>query len=323
MQIQRSSGVKRLQSLIIIGGAALSSCSTTNSGRDIAVLPLTAQNEYLVEAQVRGRTLRLRVDPSAPGNILINGSVARSLGLEGSINTTFQVGPVQLKGTTRTERITVTGVEGVQPIMWFDHEMVSGADGTINPARLSARRVLMKLGNPVPGEIEFALPMEFDEERGLYHSAGFARDTLLARFTLSDRLTTATGATAAELAKRAGGEWAGDIFTYPVRYGIRRPVRMMLLNQPVTIMRFELSRIAVRIRDNVGGHILPRDFQPEAQADDVTIVGKAPRRRFGEAQHWLMIGRDDLGGCSSVTYDRKSSSLIFRCRPAHLAGAAI
>ena len=56
---------------------------------------------------------------------------------------------------------------------------------------------------------------------------------------------------------------------------------------------------------------------------DVTIVGKAPRRRFGEAQHWLMIGRDDLGGCSSVTYDRKSSSLIFRCRPAHLAGAAI
>src|SRR5688572_17543473 len=49
-----------------------------------------------VLATVKGRTLRLKVDPGAPGLVLLNGSTARTLALPTGEPGSYTVGPITL-----------------------------------------------------------------------------------------------------------------------------------------------------------------------------------------------------------------------------------
>lgn len=291
-------------------------CATNRTADAGSEKVFDAQSDFIIDTQVRGRALRLKVDPGAPWYVLLNGSVAKSLGLVGVRSATLAIGPVRLKGKTRSERFTFAGVETKKPVMWFDGEAVADADGVINPANLPWDRVSLRLKAPGPNERLIEMPMRFDRERGLFHEYSFGGQLILTRFTLAESLTTATGATASVIAKRRNGLWDGGPFTHPVRYGVKRPVQNMVLGEPLSVNGFTLSKLAVRIWDDRGSYRLPEEHVPDVEyEEDVVITGK--RRRISGAPHfWLMIGHSDLSRCSSISYVNTSQRLILSCSPA-------
>lgn len=296
------------------GAVLTSGCATTARSGPGDEAIFDSQSDFVVETLVRGLPVRLKVDPGAPWYVLLNGSAAKRLGLVGTRSATFAVGPMRVKGKTRSEKVTFGTVVATRPVIWFKGESVSGADGVVNPANVPHDRITLRLGAPSSAEKIIELQMRFDKERGLYHELSFGGQIILTRFTLQDELTTATGAAASVIAKRRNGLWEGGNFSYPVRYGIVRPVRKMVLGEPLSVNGFPLSKLTVRISDDRGSYYLPEKHVPEVEfdEDDVVVTGKK-QRIFGAPHFWLMIGRDNLNRCSSISYDNDAKRLILKC----------
>ena len=295
-----------------------SGCSTTGTSSTAPVneAGFDSQSKYIVQAEARGRPLRLKVDPGAPFFILINDKVAKELRFVGTKAATLAVGPMRLKGSTRNEKFTISGVTASKPVMWVKGQSMSDADGLINPANLPQDRITLRLRAPAPGEQLIQLPMRFDRQRGLYHEFDYGGKLILTRFTLAENLTTTTAATASVIAKRRSGLWEGGPFTYPVRFGISRPVRKMVLGETLSVKGFPVNEFAVRILDDRGSYLLPdkevSNDEIEEVEDGIVVTGKQ-RRSYGAPHFWMMIGSDDLSRCSSISYDTKARRMTLSC----------
>ena len=302
--------------VVAMSGALLASgcATTTNPSAPVNETVLDATSQYVVQAEARGRSLKLKVDPGAPYFVLLNDKVAKELRLVGTKAATLAVGPMRLKGSTRSEKLTIGGVTASKPVMWVKGQAIGDADGVINPANLPGDRVTLRLQAPQPGEQIIELPMRFDRQRGLYYEFDFGAQLILTRFTLEDSLTTATGAAASVIAKRRSGLWEGGPFVHQVRFGVPRPVRRMVLGQPLLVKGFPLNEFAVRIMDDRGSFLLPEKELPTAVEDEdgVIVTGKN-NRNYGAAHFWLMIGGKDLSRCSSISYDSRSKRIVMSC----------
>ena len=305
--------------VVAMSGALLASgCATTTSPTAaVNETILDATSQYVIQAEARGRPLKLKVDPGAPYFVLLNDKVAKELRLVGTKAATLAVGPMRLKGSTRSEKLTIGGVTASKPVMWVKGQAIGDADGVINPANLPGGRVTLRLQAAQPGEQIIELPMRFDRQRGLYYEFDFGAQLILTRFTLEDSLTTATGAAASVIAKRRSGLWEGGPFVHQVRFGVPRPVRRMVLGQPLSVKGFPLNEFAVRIMDDRGSFLLPEKELPTAVEDEdgVIVTGKN-KRNYGAAHFWLMIGSKDLSRCSSISYDSRAKRMILSCSPA-------
>jgi hypothetical protein len=320
--VKRGPTIQRLirAPVILMAGALLASgcATTTDPSAQVNETILDAPSRFMIQAEARGRPLKLKVDPGAPYFVLLNDKVAKELRLVGTKAATLAVGPMRLKGSTRSEKLTIGGVTASKPVMWVKGQAIGDADGVINPANLPGDRVTLRLQAPQPGEHIVELPMRFDRQRGLYHEFDYGGQLILTRFTLEDTLTTATGAAASVIAKRRSGLWEGGPFVHKVRFGISRPVRRMVLGQTLSVGGFPLNEFAVRIMDDRGSYLLPEKEVPSAAPEDedgVVVTGKN-RRSYGAAHFWLMVGSKDLSRCSSISYDRRSKRMVLSCSAA-------
>jgi len=297
-----------------------SGCATTGpSGPPSSEQVLGPSTNYVIDAQARGRPLRLKVDPGAPYYVLLNDRVAKDLRLVSTKAATLAVGPLRIKGKTRNEKLTIGGVTSPKPVMWFAGQSVADADGIINPANLPTEMVTLQLQETKPGEQIVELPMRFDRERGLYHEFDYGGQLILTRVTLQDKLTTTTGAAASVIAKRRAGLWDGGPFTHAVRFGVPRPVRRMVLGETLSVRGFPLNAFAVRVNDDRGSYLLPdRDAEvPQAEEDeDEIVISKKNKRTYGAPHFWLMIGSEDLSRCSRISYNKNARRLILSCSTA-------
>ena len=305
--------------LLAIAGAALflgGCATTTTSTGPVAQTVFDSKSDYIVQAEARGRPLRLKVDPGAPFFIVLNDKVAKELHLVGTKAATLAVGPMRLKASTRNEKMTIGGVTASKPVMWVKGQSLRDVDGIINPANLPGDRITLQMQAPQPNEQLIELPMKFDRQRGLYYEFDYGGQLILTRFTLDDPLTTTTGAAASVIAKRRNGLWEGGPFTHQVRFGIARPLRRMVLGDTLMVRGFPVKELAVRILDDRGSYLLPdKDAAvlPSADEEEGIIVTGKNKRNYGAPHFWLMIGQKDLSRCSSIGYDNKLKRMILSC----------
>jgi len=303
----------RVQVVAMTLALASGCATTTNPSAPVNETVLDATSQYVVQAEARGRSLKLKVDPGAPYFVLLNDKVAKELRLVGTKAATLAVGPMRLKGSTRSEKLTIGGVTASKPVMWVKGQAIGDADGVINPANLPGDRVTLRLQAPQPGEQIIELPMRFDRQRGLYYEFDYGGQLILTRFTLEDKLTTTTGAAASVIAKRRNGIWDGGPFVHEVRFGVPRPVRKMVLGETLSVKGFPVNAFAVRMQDDRGSYLLPDKETPSEEDEDGIVVTGKNRRGYGAAHFWMMVGSDDLSRCSSISYDNKAKHLILRC----------
>jgi hypothetical protein len=274
-----------------------------------ADLTLRAAESYILPVEVNGQMLRLRIDPAAPGYVLLNPDAVWRLGLRSSmIGSVTHIGPVTLKGGSNSVKMRVGGVATKPRAIWIDREVAPGADGTIGPELLPYDTIVFELAPPRPGEVESQVALEHAPGTGLIHLYPAGEKRIQISFTLADPHSMSTAAAGALLASLNGGEWAGPVREEQVRFGVRRPVRPFTLATPLTLGGYAIRSFLVRTADFRGSYQLPAD-RPDPDEIVVTATTKGKQR----ARLHLLIGPDSLARCSSLTYAKAARRLILRC----------
>lgn len=272
-----------------------------------ADLTLDASSGFTVPVELRGRTVRLRVDLEAPGHPILNPEAAAALGFRGSLFAArATVGPVRIDGRTNSARFAVGGVGRRHRFVWFDRALVASADGIISPEDLPYERVTFRFGPPLPGETATVLNLDFNRSSGLFHPLTLGGQTIMLQFSTFQPLSLATASAGAHLAATLGGEWDGEDREAVIEFGVSRPIRPMRLATPLALDGFALTRLFVRTRDHRGGYQLPAD--PSDDPDEIVVTGSRQRARLA-----LTIGLDRLSLCSSLEYHRPTRRLTLHC----------
>lgn len=273
-----------------------------------ADLTLDAASNFLIDATVNGRPVRLRVDPAGSEHVILNPDAARRLGLRGSlIGSQARIGPVRLRGSSNRVRLAIGAWSEGHRLLWMDRPIVAGADGLISPASLPFERVVFALAPPRPGEMTIELPMRMVPRFGLSHTLTVAGRPVALQLSLAEPETIATAAAGAILAEAHGGGWSGEAREAPIRFGVLRPVRAMTLARPAAVGHLAFDRLLVRTGDNRGALDLPGE--PDADPGEVVVTGASRQR----AWFMLTLGRDRLGACSSIVWDNRARRLTLNC----------
>ena len=119
--------------------------------------------------------------------------------------------------------------------------------------------------------------------------------------------TVASAAAASHLAQAGGGRLHGPVRRELIAYGAIRPVRQLRLDRPVAIAGLALAVTDVRLFDWAGRSDLP----PDAETDPALIVVGRRGRQGGWAV--LKLGRDLLGSCASISWQRQPGQFELHC----------
>jgi hypothetical protein len=290
----------------------LLSCLLPTAPAVAADLTLHAGGGFLIDAQVNGRPVRLRVDTAAAGYIILNPAAAQRVGLRRSMTAaqTF-VGPVRLRGSTKAADVTIAGTRSERRLLWWDRNVVEGADGVVSAADLPYDRVTFRFGPAQAGEQSLHLPMDYDRGSGLSHRLALGGQQVVLQVTVNRPESIATAAAGALLAQLHGGAWAGEMRVEPLSFGVLRPVRPLALGRALPIAGRDLSRLLVRTQDHRGNAQLPAEVG--ADPDEIVVTANSGRQR---PRYSLGLARDWLAPCSSLTWDNRTRLLALNCRPA-------
>ena len=269
-----------------------------------------ASTGHTVTATINGRPMKLRVELDSLDWIRLNTAAAARAGLDGSmIHGGQQIGSVKFKFDTSVTRVRLGTLNEKRRIVWYDRDVIAGpADGIISPSLLPENRVTLRFHQPVPGERTIELDLDHSRIRGLRHKIEVGDQIVWVNFSPPHPLSIATAAAGAHLAEMRDGHWTGPPQPVLIELGIERPGRPMELRKPLDIGGLLSRDFLVRTADYRGSFQLPPD--QEADPDEIVITGKTSK---GRAQLWLTLGKDALGGCSSITHDKKREMLTLHC----------
>jgi hypothetical protein len=275
-------------------------------------LILDAASGYLVDAQINGVPVRLRVDPETSGFIILNGEAAKRIKLRRSmLGAQAVIGPVRVKGNTKVARVSIGGVTGRRRLVFTDRVAAPGADGLIGPADMPFDRVTFQLRAPQAGERTTAIPMQWERSFGLFHPVTFGGQAVRFRFSTIRPDSIATAAAGAVIAAGHAGAWSGPPGEQMIKYEVVRPVRPMSLARPASFGGLPLDRFHVRTSDSRGANVLPTD--PAADPDEIVVTGDRQRQK---ARYDLSLGTNWLSACSSLSWDNRTKLMTLSCRTA-------
>lgn len=268
-----------------------------------------AASGHIVTAIINGRPMKLRVELDANYWITLNAASAARAGLDGSwIKGTVPVSSVPVKFNSSATRLKIGAWNEKHRITWIDRTVIEGADGIIGPSLLPENRVTLTFHPPAPGERTIELAIDNSRYFGSRYKLRVGEETLWVNFTPHRPQSVATAAAGAHLAQMQDGHWSGEPRLVRIELGIDRPGRPMTLRKPFDIGGLMSSSFMVRTADYRGKFQLPPDKEPDP--GEILVTGRTSK---GRARFLLSLGRDALGGCSSITHDKKRETLTLHC----------
>lgn len=294
---------------LLIGLAA----SPTASG--VARPPeLTINPGATFPTTINGAPARLRVDPSGAGMPVATAGLAGLAGLKaGPFGIEYIIGPVSLEGRTALGRIDLGRGPELRRIAWFDRRWDPTADAVVGPGGVPAPVVRFRLRPARPGERVAALPMVGQgglEDRwgGRFALVELDGHPLRIRFDL-DRRTTATASVGMMLARLHGGSAEAPAFPAEIGLGVERPMRAFRLERPFPVGPLSIDRLLVRVADHGNAAGLGA-APPSRDPDEVVVTG---RRKRDRSRDHIVLGRDQLSRCSSITFDKPAKQVRLSC----------
>ena len=276
--------------------------------------------DNIIEVTLNGAPVRLEVTAEAFGAAVINPEVAERLALVPDRRSGWRFGPISVEGRGTPSVIGFGHESREVTVVWADSPVSARADGMIGIHHLPYDRVSFVLRTPQPGEVVDRLELKrvgslFGNTRiGTPVKAG--KRELLAIFVpefMPHNLVTAP--TATFLATHLDGGFTREpASAVNMRFGVMRPVRTMLLAQPLEIGSLAVNRFAVRYEDY--GSTAPvgevADNDPRFEKGRILVSG---RRGQGRPDLLTRIGAEQLGACSRLTYDLTASVIELACAP--------
>ncbi len=272
-----------------------------------------AQGEYVVRgdgvvpATVGGVAGRLRITPWAPAAPTLNPDYAQRIGLKGGFfGFAVKVGPVKVRGESGVTRLQFGNASFKRRVVWFDRRYDAGADGAVGPGGLPVDLIRFQLKPEGANERSATLPLIQQIFRPVTTRVMVGGRTITIFFDPQHPRTLATAGAGAALADGLGGQLVGGVDKAEIAFGISRPVRTIRLSRPLVIGPLTLESMQVRIGDNgsVAG-IADADADP----DEIVVTAKSKKDR----RDVIIIGRDQLGSCSSMVFDKKAKTIRLSC----------
>jgi hypothetical protein len=306
--------------VVLVGGAAMAA----DKAAPVRDVPAGG----MIAATIDGKPVSLRVDPGAPGLVLLTTATADRLELKsGALGLGYSVGgqgamqattvrPMTF-GTTRVKRRI--GFPSRKPVAadarWVGRAYASAGDGSIGPGTLPEPVVRIALGTPRAGERTVALPMVnggglFGRLSGEFAQIVIGGQPVRVRFDPYHPRTTVTANAAALIAEAQGGTLAGTTEPVEIAFGIARPVRTMTLATPLAVGPLMLSTLGVRTSDVGSAASIPDADAAASDPDEIIVTAKGKR---DPKRDRLTLGADMLDRCSAIVFDQVAKQVRLTC----------
>lgn len=308
----------RRSALLVTAGIALTAADTPHER--------VVRMGETVPISVNGQVRRVRLEPAAPGLLLLTQDYADAASLKtGGL---FQIMPIYAVGDARVVAKTAVarfawreGKPSKRRVGWAPLPYADGIDAVMGPAGLDDPVVRFQLHAPRPGERTVAMPMGsvsgwFGSWYGLRAEVTVGGAPLMVRFDPLRARTVANALAGQRLARAFGGRFDGSAVPQEIAFGIERPVRPMALARPVDIGPLKLSRIWVRTVPDLlsGGSTagIKEAGDPDEIADPADVVVMAKKGKKPRAGT-LTLGADQLDRCSALVFDKPEKEIRLTC----------
>jgi hypothetical protein len=197
------------------------------------------------------------------------------------------------------------------PVLWVDKPVATDADGVLSVMALKTDRIVFELGPQPPGAKTYTLTRPDGGEVKLVARIGDEKINIAFELNSPDTVMNARAAAAlaaAGLVKRNGaiGFWQ----PFP---GVALPFERMTPAPGATIIGLPITRPAVRITEGQAKELDARAKAGTSTADDdndaITVTASRKKGR----DPWILIGRDVLGHCSRIVFDRPGKAWVLTC----------
>ncbi len=279
----------------------------TAHAKDSSAGSIDVEMERPIEATINGKSVRLTLAGDGLSYPVLNPDLAQRLSLKSSIvSVRATVGPVAIPGRTGVIKLGLDGKVNKRRALWFDKPISTAADGEIGPEALPHGVVRLILSPKKAGEGAITLPLHRETNR-LGTTMSIGGRAIFVQFDPSRSHSLAT-ASAAKLIGDAHGGRSGETRQEVIDFGVRRPVRRMTLERPLDLGGLKIASFGVRT-SRAGGSV----DAPAADADPDEIIVTASEKEDKRSRLTLTVGRDILGSCSNIVFDKAGRRIILSC----------
>lgn len=271
----------------------------------------------IIVVKIRGREVRLEVDPGITGPLVLNPETVERLRLFGELDLVYDFGAVRVSAATSYYPVDF-GCEGKQrrQIAWIGMPASSQADGVIGVHDLPYDRVTFNLGEPGPTDRVEQFELKRKDSRrftrlGTEIDVG-GRD-MFAIFSLGLGPNLVSAPTADFIATHQEGAFVAESDrVVRIDFDLPRPTREMRIAYPIEVAGLALKNFAVRIED-----FGSPDRVGEMEEDDPRFtpghIVVSRRKGRGRPDMVTRIGRDQLSSCSRLTFDLENEMGYLAC----------
>ncbi|WP_116089633.1 hypothetical protein [Sphingomonas crusticola] len=268
-------------------------------------LVLDAANP-VVEVQIAGVPLRLRVDLDQHDNIELNPAAAAALSaLKWEAGLDTDVGRVRLHSRIAPAILRIDGREQPSQVAEHGRNCCAGSDGAIGPDLLPFATVRWRRDAAPSPTATRTLSLADSPMFGLSAAGDIGK--LRLRFALTQPETVGTAAAGALLAQEYGGHWNGAPRHVTLAFGVSRPARIIAFARNVNLAGFPFDQLLLRISDFAGEARLPTD---PVDPGDIVVTRHLDRQRAWPA---ITLGADRLSRCAEIAYTAVPRTLTLRC----------
>ncbi len=305
--------------VLLLGGAA----SAADKAAPVRDVPVGG----MIAATIDGTPVSLRVDPAAPGLVLLTAATAERLALKsGALGLGYAVGGQGAMQATTVRPMTFGAVAVKRRIgfpsrkydkdqRWVGRAYGTVGDGSIGPGSLPELVVRIALRAPRAGERTVALPLVdggglFGRLSGKFAQVTIAGQPVRVRFDPYHPRTTVTANAATLIATAQGGTMSGASMPVEIAFGIARPVRTMTLARPLAIGPLAIATIGVRTSDVGSAAAIPDADAAPPDPDEIVVTARGKR---DPKRDRLTLGADVLDGCSEIVFDQLRKEVRLTC----------
>ncbi len=211
-------------------------------------------------------------------------------------------------------RVAPQGFESARmPTVWVDKKIADDADGILSALALSGDRVTFRLAPAAAGERLYKLPRQGRNDADMQTRIADEKVRVTLELNAAETILNARAADAmiaAGLVRRvnAVGLWR----PFP---GVALPIQRLETRAGATLLGMPIINAAVRVTEAEAKRIdaEAKAGTSTAEDDEDAITVTASRQKRGRAP-WVLVGRDTLDRCSTVTLDRPAKVWELACR---------
>ncbi|KPF78002.1 hypothetical protein IP88_04985 [alpha proteobacterium AAP81b] len=208
--------------------------------------------------------------------------------------------------------ITPVGLpEAGVPAVWVDKPIAADGDGVLSITALKAERLVFQLGPTAPGSKTYTLTRP---DRGaVAMRAKLGDETIDVMFELNSPDTVMNARAAAALLNAGLVKRSGTVGAWRPFPGVALPFERLTPQPGAKLLGLPLARPGVRIDEATARRLdaAAKAGTSTAEDDADTITVTAARKKGRDP--WILIGRDVLGQCSRIVFDRPGKVWILDC----------